>query len=86
MTDRETRNKILADKSLPIHRHYRGFYTKRDMLEQLLMGYTVTESAQELGLTWGSAMDAIKRLRNATGHTSTNAMIRGLVKKHRGYL
>lgn len=86
MVDIETREKILSDPSLPIHRHYRGFYNRKDILEMLLKGYTVTEASEELGVKWSTVMSAVKRLRSATGHEETSQMLRSLVIKHRGYL
>ena len=86
MTDKNTRDRILSDRCLPIHRHYRGFYTKKDILELLLMGYSIMEAAEELCLCKNTALDAVKSLRESTSSPSTPIMLRKLVKKHRGYL
>lgn len=86
MVDRETREKILRDKSLPIHRKYKGICNRRDILEHLLMGYGVMEIIDELGIPKATIELSLKRLREHLGYNTNRQMLRGLVKSHRGYL
>ena len=86
MTDRETRRRILTDPTLPIHTKHNGMSTCKDVLEMYLMGYGTSEIVVELG-TPKSCINAVtKRLRDNLGYSSTKEMIRGLVRKQRGYL
>lgn len=86
MTDRETREKILKDQTLPIHRPYNGVYNRKDILELFLKGYGTMEITEELGINKQTVIDSAKRLRLELGYSSNRKMLRGLVVKHRGYL
>lgn len=86
MVDRETREKILRDKTLPIHRKYNGIYNRKDILECLLMGYGIQETVEELGVCKATVENSVKKLREHLGYDTNRQMLRGLVKRYRGYL
>lgn len=88
MVDRETRKKILSDKSLPIHRPYDGGNSRMEVLDLLLRGYGIKEIYEEWGIPRSTAASAVSRIKLATGKrgVSTSKLLRDLVKKHRGYL
>lgn len=86
MVDRQTRDAILKDPSLPIHREYRGLTNTKDILEMMLMGYGTMEIVDELGIPKASLQCSTKRLREKLGYSNNRLMLRGLVKKYRGYL
>jgi len=86
MVDLETRHRILRDPSYGVNNVYNGRYTRREILEQLLKGFSCREIMEQFGLHRSSMTSHIASLKKATSSNSVPSMLRKMVIKHRGYL